>query len=95
MFSCANLRTLSLNWQRAGQELGRSGNGQGAMAVGPAEWKSEESERVTHLLLRVVEEEGGRGEEPRRPAAGRGAAEERREPPLHLRVGAGLVWSGS
>jgi hypothetical protein len=40
MFSCANLRTLSLNWQRAGQELGRSGNGQGAMAVGPAEWKS-------------------------------------------------------
>lgn len=61
------------------------------MAVGPAEWKSEESERVTHLLLRVVEEEGGRGEEPRRPAAGRGAAEERREPPLHRR--SGRAWS--
>jgi len=50
---------------------------------------------VTHLHLRVVEEEGGRGEEPRRAAAGdrgRRAAEERREPPLHRRsVGAGLV----
>jgi hypothetical protein len=41
---------------------------------------------LLELLLRLVEEEGGRGEEPRRAAARGRAAEDRREPPLHRRA---------
>ena len=44
--------------------------------------RDEGGERMTHLLLHVVEEDGGRGEGPRHAAVRRRAAEECREPPL-------------